>query len=361
MKIEVNKLKPNPFRHLERYPIDRAKIEALKRSIRDTGFWDNILVRKVKDGYEIAYGHHRLIALKQDKESQIKEIDVPVRDLDDTHMAKIMAHENMEEWGHSAIIEQETVRAIVEGYAEGKIQLPMTKHKDGRGSITLRYAPFFAPPRGEAKTDKPYTAATLAEFLGWNHTKIVHILDALSVVEDQLVDEKEFKDLTTRQAESVAAETRRVAKETGNRALAQKVGKQLAEGMKQSVKGHDRAGRKRMVQDVTIHNARRHADAIVFEDKSPHHPEPAVLPEINKAAQDLAHEISAFLDVLGSNARSKKLEEIISEQRHVDDFSLENLKGSLQGLAQRATKFANRLHLQQTAAKNVTPNRKLLK
>src|SRR4051794_6896894 len=50
MKIDIKELRPNLFRHLERYPIDRAKVDALKRSIKDTTFWDNLLVRKSPNG-----------------------------------------------------------------------------------------------------------------------------------------------------------------------------------------------------------------------------------------------------------------------------------------------------------------------
>jgi len=101
MKIAVKDLLPNPFRHLERYPINKSKVQQLKASIKQTSFWDNIVVRKSPNGaggYELAYGHHRHLALK---ELDYREIDVPVRDLDDNTMAKMMAAENMEEWGSS--------------------------------------------------------------------------------------------------------------------------------------------------------------------------------------------------------------------------------------------------------------------
>jgi hypothetical protein len=39
-------------------------------------------------------------------------------------MLQIMGRENMEEWGTSAWVEQETIRAVVLAYAEGKINLP---------------------------------------------------------------------------------------------------------------------------------------------------------------------------------------------------------------------------------------------
>ena len=91
MKIAVSKIRANPFRRIASYPIDKAKVEALKTSIRETEFWDNILLREKpgKPGlYELAYGHHRLQALK---ELGIAEIDVPVKDLDDATMLRIMA------------------------------------------------------------------------------------------------------------------------------------------------------------------------------------------------------------------------------------------------------------------------------
>jgi len=39
MRITVKNLLPNPFRHLDRYPIRQDKVEALKASIASTEFW----------------------------------------------------------------------------------------------------------------------------------------------------------------------------------------------------------------------------------------------------------------------------------------------------------------------------------
>ena len=62
MKIEVSKLRSNPFRNLERLPLDPEKVEALVHSIKDTSFWDNLIGRETAGGVEIAYGHHRVAA-----------------------------------------------------------------------------------------------------------------------------------------------------------------------------------------------------------------------------------------------------------------------------------------------------------
>ena len=50
MKIKVKNLLPNPFRNIDAYPIDQEKIRQLRNSIKETGFWDNILGR-LANGY----------------------------------------------------------------------------------------------------------------------------------------------------------------------------------------------------------------------------------------------------------------------------------------------------------------------
>jgi hypothetical protein len=61
----------------------------------------------------------------------VEEIDIPVRDLDDGTMMKIMAHENQSEWGHTAIVDQETirVRAVVIALGEGRMH--RTRFREG--------------------------------------------------------------------------------------------------------------------------------------------------------------------------------------------------------------------------------------
>ena len=111
MKIKVKNLIANPYRNIEVYPIDRTKVEQLRNSIRETSFWDNILARPApKNGkYQIAYGHHRLIAIKEEL-GKDTAIDIPVRKLSDEDMLKIMANENMEQWTTDWRVIVETVK-----------------------------------------------------------------------------------------------------------------------------------------------------------------------------------------------------------------------------------------------------------
>lgn len=78
-----------------------------KASIEETSFWDNLLARPAGKGYEIAYGHHRLVALQ---EAGIKEVDIPVRKIDDGMMIRIMANENRDSYKANRAVTIETVR-----------------------------------------------------------------------------------------------------------------------------------------------------------------------------------------------------------------------------------------------------------
>ncbi len=211
----IKNIRPNPFRHIDRYPIRREKVAALRESLRTTGFWGNVVAR-VRDGIpEIAYGHHRLVALREEYAPDYT-VDLLIRDLHDDAMLQIMARENMEEWGTSAAIEHETVRAVVEAYADGKIELPQPEPTTPRRQ--LRYAPSFTvgdvlPARGE----HPYTAEGIAKFIGWMkpsgepQAKVHNALAALQLVEQGVLQESDFDGLTTKQAEAVIEQARRAA------------------------------------------------------------------------------------------------------------------------------------------------------
>lgn len=97
----------------------------------------------------------------------------------------------MQEFGTSAKIEQETIRAVVLAYAEGKIEL--IKPKAGKGSGKgLRYAPSFLVAKEDFKGLKifPYNAESIARFLGWMSgnqvsPRVRNALEALEAYQDQ--------------------------------------------------------------------------------------------------------------------------------------------------------------------------------
>lgn len=260
----VKDIKPNPFRHIKRYPIRSEKVTALRESIRTTGFWDNVVARSKDGKAEIAYGHHRLVALTKEFGPNHK-VELIIRKLDDESMIQIMARENMEEWGTSASVEQETIRAVVEAYADGLITLPSTK--DARKS-ELRYAPSFTAggdePSGVRAPGKPYTARTLAQFIGWKQPnaepqdKVYSALTALEFIEEGLLKESDFEGLTTKQAEAVVAEAR---KAKNRREAEAKVHRMHAEQAERDAK----AAQQRR-EEAERERRRREADARAAQD-----------------------------------------------------------------------------------------------
>lgn len=187
--FRVAEIRPNPFRAIERYPLQDQKIKALRESIRATSFWDNLVARMGDDGKpEIAYGHHRLEAVRQELGSDAEVWLIIRDDMSDTQMLKIMLRENMEEWQTNALLDQASVRAVVDAYADDKIQLrpPESKARKDR----LRHAPSFRQGyvAGTDRQHHPYTAATLASFLGWDRTKAETTLAALELIECKWVE-----------------------------------------------------------------------------------------------------------------------------------------------------------------------------
>jgi hypothetical protein len=105
---------------MDKYPIERSKVEILKSSIEQTGFWDNVVARphpKLKGKYQLAYGHHRLVAIQ---ELSITEIDIPIRNLDDATMLQMMANENFQQWKMSIAVLNETV-LVAKEFLDGEL------------------------------------------------------------------------------------------------------------------------------------------------------------------------------------------------------------------------------------------------
>lgn len=205
MKIAVKNLLPNPFRNLDQYPIDREKVDSLKASIKETTFWDNILARKAKNGsFEISYGHHRLVALK---ELKIKEVDIPVRPLDDGMMIKIMANENRDVYKQDRAVVLETVRVTREWLRE-----EMKKDwETSDGSVKC----LFSSERGfaESKT-KGVGRGLIRSFLGGDW-KEWEIREALAQLDDDTVTPEaleQFDTLSTAQAARKALKEHKIPK-----------------------------------------------------------------------------------------------------------------------------------------------------
>jgi hypothetical protein len=245
-KIKIRTIRPNPFRIIERYPIREEKVGALERSFVATGIWPVIIGRE-RDGFvEIPFGHHRKAAwervLKPDD-----EIEVHIMNLSDADMIKMMAHENMEEWGTSAIVEIETIAAVVKAYAQGKIELNGLSEKTNKGII--RYAPsFLVGPSASRSGEHPYTLQSVGEFLGWlkpngeAQNKVSVALTALQLIEEGILTEEHFNGLKTKEAENLVRETR--ARKEQREVEAREAEKEKEAARKKAEQATDREARK---------------------------------------------------------------------------------------------------------------------
>lgn len=98
LTVKVSSIEPNPLRRLAEYPYNPAKIEALRASIRDVGLWEGVIARRGGNSrYQIAFGHHRIEAARQEKGEEAR-VPLIIRDLSDKEMLAFMGRENLEDY-----------------------------------------------------------------------------------------------------------------------------------------------------------------------------------------------------------------------------------------------------------------------
>ena len=176
MKVKIEQLEPNPYRDMTNYPINEDKVRTLVDSIQQTGFWDNILARKQGSKYQIAYGHHRLAAIREVLEPN-DEVDIPVKELTDALMLKIMANENMDDWKATPQVIDETVR-VTKRFLE--------EHPE-------EAEPFYSQKR-------IVSMDTISAFLNWPKSRVQFSLERLKMIDDDKVEHSVFTELPTERA-----------------------------------------------------------------------------------------------------------------------------------------------------------------
>ncbi len=331
MKFAIKDIKPNPFRHLDRYPINDEKVEALRESIRTTEFWDNIVARKVNGSVEIAYGHHRLTALRLEYDED-HEVNLIIRKLDDGTMLQIMARENMDEWGYNVLVEQETVRATIQAFADDTIQFG-TLPKDTRHSY-LRYAPSFLNVRPDVGPRRVYTMNSLGKFLGWltkpekSHKqgkpsrRLERSVRALELIEREVLVEDDFVGLGGHAAWEMIRQTQATLGRHGQtkkgKRVAKKVANEIAEKIKAGDAGPNSAG------DIA-----RKVD-----------PKAKEIPDIGKFTSQLGIKLEK---VLHDDSLKNKLDQVCENIEYLDEDTKFELVATLDALAERARAFANQL------------------
>ena len=312
MKIALNNLLPNPYRDMSRYPLHREKIESLKASIRSTGFWDNVLVRQAPDNghFELAYGHHRLEALKELVREEIVssdyELDVPVRKLDDATMIRIMANENVEEYKVSSEIIDETVRVTRE-YIQHQTKTPLSD----------------------------ISAADISQFLGgsWNEDRVSSALQRLGLFDRGTIRREQLKGLTHSAARSIAREVGRVEKTMlrGEMERLEEDGEDLTE--------QERKRARSQVQKVANHVAQVLADHVRNGGGGGEFKEKSILAQADMIPEDAKDEerclstIDAAVKAVSAKEFQRKVEMLLKYQEYMSAESRDDLKAKLRDLS----------------------------
>lgn len=94
--LKLGAIKPNPYRDFKEVPLDPKNIEALRDSIRETGFWSGLQVRAGGGDYQLVFGHNRIEAGKQELGPDF-EYEFDLIDADEREMIRRMNFENLQD------------------------------------------------------------------------------------------------------------------------------------------------------------------------------------------------------------------------------------------------------------------------
>jgi hypothetical protein len=84
-----------------------------------------------------------------------------------------MANEDLAEWGGDGWVEAETIRATIDAYSKGQIELPTVTGDTNVKYVREASQNFVTPSSSRRSLDdfeRPYTKSTIAEFLHWART-----------------------------------------------------------------------------------------------------------------------------------------------------------------------------------------------
>ncbi|KKL69852.1 hypothetical protein LCGC14_2110780 [marine sediment metagenome] len=346
--ISLSRIKPNPFRDMDNYPINEQKVQALAESFAKTGYWGNLVARENGKGVELAYGHHRWITMQREMKKTAK-VPLIIKDISDEDMLRIMADENIQEWATSSSIEQETVKAVVNAYADGWIELPEVKNPECGGG--LRNAPGFQQAtfkeiKSWDQPLKPYNAESIARFLGWMSGDQVspRVRNALGILEaaEEMGAEEDIAEITEGLGSDVAKEVvnqikavREEQEDAGSKPAAAKqkaiqAGKAMAGQAKR--KGKEKRGVRDMKDIAKGYKPDRKPKA----------------PEISEYAERFSKQLDR---ILVECDLEKKVHQLVLYREYMKPEQKRMLQKALRGLASRCEKAAAKLDAKTVGSK----------
>jgi len=308
---------------MERYPIDRDKVAALKESFQSTGFWENIVGRVNENGdAEIAYGHHRIIALEEEYGDDY-EFNLIIKDLDESAMLQMMVRENNEVYHGSAKVEQESIRAVLMALSDGTIGI------DVADKGKSQHVSDFILISGNQK-DTEISERGLEGFTGISYNKVKFALTALKAVLDEKVKDSDFDGVTSTQANVIVQEvekTERLAPKGEAPEVTKKRVREVAETLREGFVAEDKK------QKVTKRTAPEVARQIRERDKGEKAPA-----DINESCESMNKAINKMLKPVGDKVYM--LDELVKYGQHLDSRRKRNLISVLEQLGERALNYA---------------------
>jgi hypothetical protein len=304
---------------MDKYPILRNKVDALKASINQTSFWDNVLARPAPGQpgkVEIAYGHHRLTAVR---ELEIKEVDLIVKDLDDSTMLKIMANENLDDWKMSVSVVNETVSA-----AKDFIEKTVKLAKSGqvrKNSELDSFCSLYSEKELNLINNGHISASNIVRFLGtnWQEHVISQALSVINGAKEKVID---------REAVEVFQEQRHAkvfTEEVRNKKIPFEKQKEFAAKIVDKI-ANDRTGhRTKNTSDFSGADIREASYQVKVEDNKRKHPERFEKHPIQKK-MEFVELNQAFLDTAESiETIGKLIREVPAEYRERYTNKITNL------------------------------------
>ncbi len=109
MEVDIDRIQPNPAQ--PRFRLDDARLDELASSIRDNGILQPVLVRALRDGYQLIAGERRLVAAQR---AGLLRIPVIVRDAPDDRLLELALVENIQREQLNPIEEAQAYQKLME-------------------------------------------------------------------------------------------------------------------------------------------------------------------------------------------------------------------------------------------------------
>ena len=152
MKIKLSQIKHNPYNTRKDY----GDLSGLQTSLRKFGLTQSFLTRKTPEGYELAFGSRRYMALKQMGK---KEIDIEVREISEKDMALLCLCENIHRKDLNAV---EQARAYNVGLKTSRLSLHAFAKTIGVSDETVKnYLSILKLPQQTLKKTNKYNNTQL--------------------------------------------------------------------------------------------------------------------------------------------------------------------------------------------------------